>query len=76
VAEIDVSSYLNRDSIRLITDRGCVILWGRAPGEERGGEVSAEQKLSYLDYHHEHYGHIDRGFLQEIDITGDVVIGR
>jgi hypothetical protein len=38
--------------------------------------VSAEQKLSYLDYHHQHYGHIDRGFLQEIDITGDVVIGR
>jgi hypothetical protein len=22
------------------------------------------------------YGHIDRGFLQELDITGDVVIGR
>jgi hypothetical protein len=38
--------------------------------------VSAEQKLSYLDYHNEHYGHIDRGFLREIDITGDVVIGR
>jgi hypothetical protein len=76
VAEIDMSSYLDRDAIRLVTDRGCVILWGRAPGEERGGEVSAEQKLSYLDYHQEHYGHIDRGFLQEIDITGDVVIGR
>jgi hypothetical protein len=76
VAEINVASYLKRDAIRLVTDRGCVIVWGRAPGEERGGEVSAAQKLSYLDYHHEHYGHIDRGFLQEIDITGDVVIGR
>jgi hypothetical protein len=76
VAEIDVASYLGRSSIRMITDRGCVVLWGRSPDDEQGGEVSAEQKLSYLDYHHEHYGHIDRGFLQELDITGDVVIGR
>ncbi|MHC4786939.1 MAG: hypothetical protein ACYTE6_13380 [Planctomycetota bacterium] len=76
VAEIDVASYLREASISLVTDRGCVIRWGRAPGDELGGEVSAEQKLSYLDYHQEHYGHIDRGFLQEIDITGDVVIGR
>jgi hypothetical protein len=76
VAEINMTSYLREASIRLVTDRGCVILWGREPGKEHGGEVSAQQKLSYLDYHHEHYGHIDRGFLQEIDITGDVVIGR
>jgi hypothetical protein len=76
VAEIDVGSYTREASIRLVTDRGCVVLWGRAPGDEYGGEVSAEQKLSYLDYHNEHYGHIDRGFLREIDITGDVVIGR
>ncbi len=76
VAEIDVGAYMREASIRLVTDRGCVVLWGRSPGDEYGGEVSADQKLSYLDYHDEHYGHIDRGFLREIDITGDVVIGR
>jgi hypothetical protein len=76
VAEINVAAYLREASISLVTDQGCIIRWGRAPGGELGGEVSAEQKLSYLDYHHQHYGHIDRGFLQEIDITGDVVIGR
>ena len=76
VAEIDVGAYMREASIRLVTDRGCVVLWGRSPGDEYGGEVSADQKLSYLNYHDEHYGHIDRGFLREIDITGDVVIGR
>lgn len=76
LVRIDISRYAKEASIRLITDRGCVVLWGRAPGEERGGEVTAQQKLSYLDYHHQHYGHIDRGFLQELDVTGDVVIGR
>ncbi len=76
VASVDVSAYHHSSSIRLITDRGCAVLWGRAPGDERGGEVPAEQKIRYLDYHDEHYGHIDRGFLQELDVTGDVVIGR
>ncbi len=62
--------------MRLTTDRGCTIIWGRAPGEEHGREVSARRKLDYLDYHHNQYGHIDRGFPRTVDITGDVVIGR
>ncbi|MCZ6736140.1 MAG: hypothetical protein O7C65_10165 [Planctomycetota bacterium] len=76
VAEVDLTHDLPELSIRLITDRGCTIVWGRPPGEERGGEVPATRKLSYLDYHYQHYGHIDRGFARELDITGDVVIGR
>ena len=75
MARIDVTRHWRDGSIRLVTDRGCTILWGRAPGEEQGGNVPASQKLSYLDYHHEEYGHIDRG-LQELDITGDVVVGK
>ncbi len=75
VAQIDVARHGRDASLRLVTDRGCTILWGRAPGEEQGGDVPAAQKLSYLDYHHSEYGHIDRG-LQELDITGDVVVGR
>ena len=63
-------------TLRLLTDRGCAIIWGRAPGDESAGEVPAERKVSYLDYHHEQYGHIDRGFSRELDIRGDVVIGR
>lgn len=63
-------------ALELVTDRGCRVIWGRAPGREGVGEVPAARKLEYLDYHHEHYGHIDRGLQQELDITGDVVIGR
>ncbi|MHC4416392.1 MAG: hypothetical protein ACYS0G_14045 [Planctomycetota bacterium] len=74
VAEIDIAE--NMQQYRLITDRGCQILWGRAPDDERGREVPAPRKLGYLDYHHRQYGHIDRGFLKSLDITGDVVIGR
>ena len=75
VTRIDVARHWKDGSIRLKTDRGCTIIWGRAPGDEAGGDVPALQKLSYLDYHHDQYGHIDRG-LDELDITGDVVVGR
>ncbi len=75
VAGIDVARHRKDGSIRLISDRGCTIIWGRAPGEEAVGDVPARQKLGYLDYHYQHTGHIDRG-LVELDITGDVVVGR
>jgi len=75
VARIDVARHWKDGSMILVTDRGCTITWGRAPGDEAGGDVPALQKLSYLDYHHDQYGHIDRG-LDELDITGDVVVGR
>lgn len=76
VAAIDLSPQAGPPTLRLLTDRGCAIIWGRAPGDESAGEVPAERKVSYLDYHHEQYGHIDRGFSRELDIRGDVVIGR
>ena len=75
VVRIDLSRHRKDGSIRLVTDRDCTIVWGRAPGDEAGSDVPASQKLSYLDYHYEQYGHIDRG-LEELDITGDVVVGR
>ncbi len=75
VVRIDLTHHRRDGSIRLVTDRNCTIVWGRAPGDEAGSDVPAAQKLSYLDYHYEQYGHIDRG-LEELDITGDVVVGR
>ncbi len=75
IVRIDLTRHRKDGSIRLVTDRDCTIIWGRAPGDEAGSDVPALQKLSYLDYHHEQYGHIDRG-LEELDITGDVVVGR
>jgi hypothetical protein len=75
VDHVDVARHPRDGSLRLVTDRGCTIIWGRRPGEEGGAEVPASQKLGYLDYHFRNYGHIDRG-LKELDVTGDVVVGR
>lgn len=75
IVRIDLSRHRKEGSIRFVTDRNCTITWGRAPGDEAGSDVPAVQKLSYLDYHFEQYGHIDRG-LEELDITGDTVVGR
>jgi hypothetical protein len=75
IVRIDLSRHRKDGSIRFVTDRNCTINWGRAPGDEAGSDVPAVQKLSYLDYHFEQYGHIDRG-LEELDITGDTVVGR
>jgi hypothetical protein len=75
VAAVDVSDFLDHDRIKLLTTRGSTIIWGRAPGDERVGEVPAAQKLAYLDYHVRETGQIDRGH-KEVEIVGDIVIGR
>ena len=75
-AAIDVSGYLNDRPMTLLTDRGCEIIWGRGPGDQTAGEVSTDQKLQYLDYHHAEYGHIDRSFPRRLDISGPVVTGQ
>jgi hypothetical protein len=76
VAGIDVTDALKRESIRLLTDRGTRIIWGRPPGEERSAEPPAGQKLSYLRHHFDQHGHIDRGAASEVDVSGDVVVVR
>ncbi len=75
-AAIDVSGYLAGRPMTLLTDRGCEIIWGRGPGDQTAGEVSTDQKLQYLDYHHSEYGHIDRSFPRRLDISGPVVTGQ
>ena len=72
VASLDVSSYLSDQSLTLVTDRGCLITWGRIPGEEMAAEVPCSRKLDYLQHHHSRYGHIDRGFTT-LDIRTDTV---
>ena len=72
VASIDVSSYMNDQSLTLVTDRGCLITWGRIPSEEMAAEVPASRKLDYLQHHYARYGHIDRGFTT-LDIRTDTV---
>ena len=76
VAAIDVANYSANQPMKIITDSGCEIIWGRGPGEAIAAEVTTEQKLAYLDYHYREYGHIDRGFPNRLDISGPVVTGQ
>ncbi|MHC4947241.1 MAG: cell division protein FtsQ/DivIB [Planctomycetota bacterium] len=69
VEQIDVSRYLREQMLVLVTDRGCRIEWGSAPGEERSLEALADLKRRYLDRHYELSRHIDRGHVGILDLT-------
>jgi hypothetical protein len=69
VTGIDVSRFHEDQVLELHTRWGHPILWGSEPGRERGGEVTVQRKLSYLDHLDEHFGRIDGGHDGPIDIT-------
>jgi hypothetical protein len=69
LAEVDVSRYLTDQEIEIVTDRGCRLRWGSAPGEEISLEAMADLKLRYLDEHYELSHRIDRGHVGTLDLT-------
>jgi hypothetical protein len=71
VRRVDVAGYVDRrhQPIRLITDRGSTIIWGRPPGEEGAYESLTDRKLAFLNLHFNNHRHIDGGHNGEIDIT-------
>jgi len=71
VIAVDVSDV---ERMRLTSQRNCRIIWGAPPGEEAIGEVTAEQKLSRLDYLDEQFGRIDVDCPNELDITDPEVV--
>jgi hypothetical protein len=73
VSWIDLSEMPRDGCVRLRTPRGCAIKWGRAPGREGASEVPARQKLEYLDWLHQHYGRIDAGCEEQLDLLSDYV---
>lgn len=76
VVGIDVSQFKERHVMDLLTDTGCRIVWGRAPGEEAAVEVPAAQKLKYLAYLHESCGRVDAGCTRQLDLSVDYVGSR
>ncbi|MFO0874728.1 MAG: cell division protein FtsQ/DivIB [Phycisphaerales bacterium] len=76
VEAVDVAGFGADRSVRLLTNRGTTIRWGRAPGEERAAEVPVAMKLDYLMLHHRKYGHIDGGLVGEVDVSQDVAVVR
>jgi hypothetical protein len=76
VIGIDVTAFKDRHVMDLLTDTGCRIVWGRAPGEEAAAEVPAAQKLKYLAYLHESCGRVDAGCTSQLDLSVDYVGSR
>lgn len=76
VTGIDVSAFKDRHVMDLLTDTGCRIVWGRAPGEEATAEVPSAQKLKYLAFLHESCGRVDAGCTSQLDLSVDYVGSR
>lgn len=76
IEAIDLFGFGADRSVRMLTNRGTAIRWGRAPGEERAAEVPAAMKLDYLMLHYRKYGHIDGGLSGEVDVSQDVAVVR
>jgi len=71
IAWIDLSECANDGCLRFKTGRGCTVKWGRAPGREGASEVPARQKLEYLGWLNDHYGRIDAGCEDQLDLLSD-----
>lgn len=76
IVAIDVSSFAQDGIVRLRTERGCELLWGRTPGQESASEVPAHLKLAALQYLHDHHGRVDAGCEQVLDLRSDVIGAR
>ena len=76
VASVDLSTWSKDGTIRLATDRGCELVWGRAPGDESPAEVPAMQKLGALQLAFDRSGRIDGGDRTSIDLRGDYTLAR
>jgi len=76
ITGIDVSSFKERHVMDLLTDTGCRIVGGRAPGEEAAAEVPAAQKLKYLAYLHDSCSRVDAGCTSQLDLSVDYVGAR
>lgn len=76
IAWIDLADTRQDGCLRLKTTRGCTVKWGRAPGREGAAEVPSKQKLEYLGWLHDHYGRIDAGCEDQLDLLTDYVGSR
>lgn len=76
VASIDLSGWARDGVLRMTTDRGCSITWGRAPGKESATEVPASQKLGMLQLAFDRTGRIDAGAPNALDLRGDMSVAR
>ena len=76
VAWIELGETAKDGCLRMKTSRGCTVKWGRAPGREGAAEVPARQKLEYLGWLNDHYGRIDAGCEDQLDLLSDYATVR
>jgi hypothetical protein len=76
VSCVDVSGWSRDGLLRLRTDRGCEITWGRAPGKESAAEVPSSQKLGALQLAFDRMGRIDASAPNALDLRGDLTMAR
>lgn len=76
VAAIDVASWNADGLLRMRTDKGCEIIWGRAPGKETAAEVPPMQKIAVLQQGFARSGRIDDRAATQLDLRGDFTVTR
>jgi len=76
VKAIDLSQWSSNGSMGLKTATPSYILWGSAPGEERGLEALANNKIERLNHIYTKYGQIDQNISAEFDLTNTARVTR
>ena len=76
VIAIDLSQWSSNRSLALETDTPSYLLWGSAPGTERGLEALANNKIDRLNHIYSKYGRIDQNISAEFDLTNTARVTR
>ena len=58
------------------TNTPSVLKWGSSPGQERGLEALANQKIERLTHIYTKHGRIDQGLEAEFDLTNTSAVIR
>ncbi len=76
VKVINLSRWAINGSMTFETDTPSSLIWGSAPGEERGLEALADHKIERLDYIYSKYKRIDQNIEAEFDLTHTTRVTR
>lgn len=76
IQTINLSKWNSDGSLMFETNTPSVLKWGSSPGQERGLEALANQKIERLTHIYTKYGRIDQGLEVEFDLTNTSAVIR
>tara|TARA_B100001750_G_C15502860_1_gene598393 strand:- start:637 stop:1494 length:858 start_codon:yes stop_codon:yes gene_type:complete len=76
IKSINLARWTENAQIMFETKETSQFLWGSLPGEERGLEALAEQKIDRLNHTNATYGAIDQGLQGQFDLTATAIVNR